>query len=165
MLKLVLWLSISVLVVCIDQASKQWVLQLLQPGEGFLVAEYFNLVLAFNSGAAFSFLSNASGWQRPLFTVIALIATQVIIYLMYKHREQVLFCLALSFILGGAVGNLWDRIMLGHVVDFLQFHYKDYYWPAFNAADSAITLGAVLLVWDSFSAAKKSKPRAAIKNG
>jgi signal peptidase II len=154
------WLSISAVIIAADQLSKQWIMGLLLEGESYLVTEFFNLVLAFNSGAAFSFLSQESGWQRPLFTVVALVASQVIVYLIYRHRQETLFCLSLSFILGGAVGNLWDRIVLGHVVDFLQFHYYNHFFPAFNVADSAISVGGTLLVWSVLLDMKKSKKAA-----
>jgi signal peptidase II len=106
-------------------------------------------VLILNPGAAFSFLSSAAGWQRELFIAIALAASFLIVYLMRKHVADRLFCFALGLILGGAIGNVIDRLLLGAVVDFLYFHLAEYYWPAFNLADSAITCGAGLLIWDS----------------
>jgi signal peptidase II len=112
-------------------------------------------VLTYNAGAAFSFLSNESGWQRWLFSGIAICASVLIIYLLRKHTSEKLFCVALSFILGGALGNLWDRITLGYVVDFLDFHYSGYHWPAFNVADSLIFVGALLLIFESFRHKKK----------
>jgi signal peptidase II len=105
-------------------------------------------VLVQNRGAAFSLLSSASGWQRELFIAIAIIASAWVVYLLRRYPRQTLFCFALSLILGGAVGNVIDRVLYGAVVDFLDFHAAGYHWPAFNVADSAITCGAVLLVWD-----------------
>lgn len=142
------WLAISVGVILLDQLTKGWVQSALAFGEHRSVTAFFDLVLFYNAGAAFSFLANAGGWQRIFFSVFALMASGIIIHLLHKHSGRKLFCLALSLILGGALGNMWDRVMLGHVVDFLYFHYHDYYWPAFNVADSAITLGVVLLLWD-----------------
>jgi signal peptidase II len=107
-------------------------------------------VLTYNTGAAFSILSEASGWQRWFLSGIAAGASILIIYLLIKYTANKLFCLALSLILGGALGNLWDRITLGHVVDFLDFYIGSYHWPAFNIADSAIFIGAALLIIDSF---------------
>jgi signal peptidase II len=107
-------------------------------------------VLTYNAGAAFSCLSDASGWQRWFFSGIAAAASVLIVYLLRKHAAEKLFCWALSLVLGGALGNLWDRISLGHVVDFLDFHLSGYHWPAFNVADSAIFVGAMLLIVESF---------------
>ncbi|HEY3326882.1 MAG TPA: signal peptidase II [Novimethylophilus sp.] len=142
------WLAISVVVILLDQLTKGWVQSAFAFGEHRSVTAFLDLVLFYNAGAAFSFLANAGGWQRIFFSVFALIASGIIVHLLRKHPGRKLFCLALSLILGGALGNLWDRVMLGHVVDFLYFHYHAYYWPAFNVADSAITLGAALLLWD-----------------
>jgi len=114
------------------------------------LTSFFDLVRYHNEGAAFSFLAAAGGWQRVLFSVIALVASAVIIYLLRKSQEQKLFCFALALILGGALGNLYDRITLGYVIDFLYFHYQTWYWPAFNVADSAISCGVALLLLDSF---------------
>ncbi len=144
------WLVISALVIVLDQVTKYWVSQSLAPGESVPVMPFFNLVLTYNTGAAFSFLSHASGWQRGFFTVIAALASLFIIYFIRRYHQEKRFSFGLSLILGGALGNLWDRIMLGHVVDFLDFYVQAYHWPAFNVADSAITCGAVLLIWDSF---------------
>jgi signal peptidase II len=112
---------------------------------------FFSLVLTFNTGAAFSFLAAASGWQRWFFAVIAAGASTLIVWLL-RRGGSALYCLGLALILGGALGNLWDRLVLGHVVDFLLFHYRGWSYPAFNVADSAITVGAVLLIVDSFRA-------------
>jgi signal peptidase II len=144
------WLALSTVVITLDQLSKHWITQAFSFGETLFVTPFFDLVLAYNTGAAFSLFAKASGWQRAFFIAIAVIAAVVIVHLLRKHPGKNLFNLALSLILGGALGNLWDRIQLGHVVDFLQFHYAGYYFPAFNAADSAITVGAALLILDSF---------------
>ncbi len=144
------WLIISLVVIVLDQLTKRAITNALVFGESRELTAFFNLVLAYNKGAAFSLFATASGWQRVFFMTVGMVASVVIIYLLRKHAGQVLFCLALSLVLGGALGNLWDRAVLGHVIDFLDFHYADYHWPAFNVADSAITLGVVLLILDSF---------------
>jgi signal peptidase II len=148
------WLSLSALVIVLDQLSKAWINSHFTYGENFRVAELFDLVLAHNTGAAFSFLDDAGGMQRWLFTAIAIIASVWIVWLLRRHSTQVLFAWALSMILGGALGNLIDRISYGYVVDFLSFHWDEYYFPAFNLADSAITCGAFLLILDSFKEKK-----------
>jgi signal peptidase II len=145
------WFVISALVIVLDQVTKYWVSQSLAPGAGVPVTPFFNLVLTYNTGAAFSFLSQASGWQRGFFILIAALASLLIIYFIRRYHREKRFSFGLSLILGGAVGNLWDRIVLGHVVDFLDFYIQAYHWPAFNVADSAITCGAALLIWDSFN--------------
>ena len=142
------WLWLAGSVVVLDQLSKWIVLATLHPGESRYVAPFFNWVLAYNPGAAFSFLSNAGGWQRWFFTVLALAVSAWIVTLLRKHSDEFRLSLALALVLGGALGNVIDRIRFGAVVDFIQWHAAGYYWPAFNVADSAITLGAVLLIWD-----------------
>lgn len=149
-MKLPVSLVLALIVLVLDFASKRWVESALFHGQQIALASFFNLVLAYNAGAAFSFLSDADGWQRWFFSAIAAGASALIVYLLRKHAADRLFCIALSLILGGALGNLWDRITLGHVVDFLDFHVGGYHWPAFNVADSAIFLGAMLLILDSF---------------
>lgn len=144
------WLGLSVLVIILDQLSKAWITSHFSYGESLYVLDVFNLVLAHNTGAAFSFLSDAGGLQRWLFSTIAIVASVWIVWLLRRHVTQALFALALSMILGGALGNLIDRIAYGYVVDFLQFHWDEHYFPAFNLADSAITCGAFLLILDSF---------------
>jgi signal peptidase II len=145
------WLSLAALVIFLDQWSKIAINTHFLYGESLPVTEFFNLVLAHNEGAAFSMLSHAGGWQRWFFTAIAMGASAWIVVLLRKHSAQTLFCLALALILGGALGNLIDRIALGYVVDFLDFHWSGHHFPAFNLADSAITLGAVLMLWDGFT--------------
>ena len=148
------WLWLSALVIVLDQLSKAWTISHFAFGETYTVLSVFNLVLAHNTGAAFSFLNDAGGMQRWLFSIIAIVASAWIIRLLSKHSGQVLFALALSMILGGALGNLIDRLSYGYVVDFLSFHWDEHYFPAFNLADSAITCGAFLLILDSFKEKK-----------
>jgi signal peptidase II len=143
------WLVLGLIVIVLDQAAKFWITGHFFYGESLEVASFFNVVLAHNTGAAFSMLAAAGGWQRSFFIAIAAVAATVIVYLLRKHRGDTRFCFALGLILGGALGNLIDRVRLGYVVDFLDFHALGYHWPAFNVADTAITLGAVLIVWDS----------------
>jgi signal peptidase II len=145
------WLWLSAIVIALDLLTKHWVQSALVYGEHRTITDFFDLVLFYNEGAAFSFLASAGGWQRVLFSIFALVASGIIVHLLRKHLEQKLFCFALSLILGGALGNLWDRVTLGFVVDFLYFHYQQYYWPAFNVADSAISCGVALLLWDGFN--------------
>ena len=143
------WLGVSLAVIVADQATKAAIHAALGPGEQIVVTGFFSLVLAYNTGAAFSFLAGADGWQRWLFAAIAVVASMVIVWLLRRGGSKA-FCLGLALILGGALGNLWDRLTLGKVVDFLLFHYAGWAYPAFNAADSAITVGAGLLILDSF---------------
>ena len=145
------WLLISAAVVIADQTTKAAMLAWLPPGGEWPVTSFFSLVLTFNTGAAFSFLAGAGGWQRWFFAVIAMGASALIVWLL-RRGGGALYCLGLALILGGAVGNLWDRIVLGQVVDFILFHYARWSYPAFNVADSAITVGAALLIIDSFRA-------------
>jgi len=147
------WLVIAALVVIADQVSKSAISASLRLGEIREVTGFFNLVLAHNRGAAFSFLSDAGGWQRLLFIGIAVAATAFIVVMLARHSSERLFSAGLALILGGALGNLWDRIALGHVVDFLDFHALGWHFWAFNLADSAITVGAGLLILDSLRAA------------
>lgn len=153
---LAIWLGIAAIVLLIDQITKITVEKLFVYGENLYVTSFFNLTLAYNKGAAFSFLASESGWQRYFFTAIGLIAASVIIYLLKKNPNERLFCWSLSLIMGGAIGNVIDRIMYGHVIDFLDFHYKAvYHFPAFNIADSAICLGAALFILDELRRVKK----------
>jgi len=145
------WLWLAATLVIIDQISKWIVLGALQPGESRYVAPFFNWVLTFNSGAAFSFLSDAGGWQRWFFTALALAISAWIVTLLRRHTSEFRLSLALTLVLGGALGNVIDRLRFGAVVDFIQWHVAGYYWPAFNVADSAITIGAILLAWDQFA--------------
>jgi signal peptidase II len=142
------WLWVSAAVVAADLATKAWVSHVFAPGEVRDVLPFFNLVLVHNTGAAFSFLADAGGWQRWFFATVTLAVSATIVYMLQRPQEAMVR-LALALVLGGALGNLWDRLTLGHVVDFVQLHAAGYYWPAFNVADSAITVGVALLVWDS----------------
>ena len=154
------WLALSAIVIGLDQLTKSWITSGFQLGDSITITSFFNLVLAYNTGAAFSFLAGAGGWQRVFFIAIAAVASIVIVYLMRKPQNHTLMNAALALILGGAIGNVIDRVRLGHVVDFIQVHGAGYYFPAFNVADSAITVGAALLIWDSFRkpALVNSKP-------
>ena len=143
------WLVLSLAIVVADQLSKLAMITLLRPGEERVVTGFFSLVLAFNSGAAFSFLRDVEGWPRYLFSAVAIAAGGLIVWLLRRGGDR-WYCAGLALILGGSVGNLWDRLTLGHVVDFLLFHWDRWYYPAFNVADSAITVGAALLILDSF---------------
>ena len=145
------WLSFAALIIVLDQISKLWISNNFVYGESVMVTGFFNLVLAHNAGAAFSFLSDAGGWQRWLFSAIAVVAAVWITWMLRKHEQEKLFCFALALILGGALGNLIDRLAYGYVVDFLDFYWGSYHFPAFNIADSAITCGAALVLWDSFT--------------
>ncbi len=149
------WLGIAAIVVLFDQLSKITITKLFTFGESHAVTSFFNLVLAYNRGAAFSFLAAESGWQRYVFTAIALVAVVFITYLLKKHAGQRMFCWALALILGGAIGNVIDRIMYGHVIDFLDFYWRNWHFPAFNVADSAITLGAILFILDELRRVNK----------
>ncbi|MCB1944466.1 MAG: lipoprotein signal peptidase, partial [Thauera sp.] len=141
------WLVLAVLVGVLDQVTKQLVLANLHRGEMIPVTGFFDLVLVYNTGAAFSFLAEHSGWQRWFFTVLALAISAWLLALMHHHRHEKLLPAAFALIIGGALGNVYDRIVHGAVVDFLHFHYAGWSWPAFNLADSAITVGVVMMLW------------------
>lgn len=144
------WLGVSAIVLVLDLWTKHWIQTHIAYGEHVPVTSFFDLVLFHNEGAAFSFLAGAGGWQRFMFSAIAIVASAIIIHLLRKHPERKLFSLGLGLVLGGALGNLYDRVTLGYVVDFIFLHYQhDFYWPAFNVADSAISGGVVLLLIDS----------------
>lgn len=147
------WLLIAGTVVVLDQITKYFAVAALAGQPPVEVTSFFNLLLVYNRGAAFSFLAGMSGWQRELFIGIGVVASVWIVYLLRRYPGQSLFCLALSLVLGGAIGNVIDRVYVGAVVDFLDFHAFGWHWPAFNVADSAITCGAVLLVWDGLRSA------------
>ena len=143
------WLGIAAIVILFDQLSKITITKLFHLGEEKVVTSFFNLVLAYNKGAAFSFLQNESGWQRYFFTAIGIGAALYIVLLLKKHGGQRMFCWALALILGGALGNVIDRLVYGHVIDFLDFHIQAFgHFPAFNIADSAICIGAGLFIID-----------------
>ena len=142
------WLGVAVIVILFDQLTKIAVAKVFAYGSSHAIAPFFNLVLVYNRGAAFSFLAMAGGWQRWAFTALGVAAAVLICYLLKRHGNQKLFCAALALIMGGAIGNVIDRLAYGHVIDFLDFHVNTWHWPAFNLADSAITIGAALLVFD-----------------
>lgn len=151
------WLAWAVFLMGADQITKTLILNHYQLGDSTLITSFFNIVRAHNTGAAFSFLSDAGGWQRWLFTGIGLAATIFIVWQLRAHPGQKLFSFALSSILGGAVGNVVDRLMHGYVVDFLQFHYVGWYFPSFNLADSAITVGAACLILDELLRVRRER--------
>jgi signal peptidase II len=142
------WLGVAVIVILFDQLTKIAVAKVFAYGSSHVIAPFFNLVLVYNRGAAFSFLAMAGGWQRWAFTALGVAAAVLICYLLKRHGNQKMFCAALALIMGGAIGNVIDRLLYGHVIDFLDFHVGTWHWPAFNLADSAITIGAALLVFD-----------------
>ncbi len=160
---MLLWLGIAFVILLADQFTKLLVVGSFALGDSQTVTSFFNLVRVHNSGAAFSMLSNASGWQRWFFTGIGVVATFFVLWLLRSHPTQKLFCFALALVLGGAVGNVIDRIAYGHVVDFLDFHWDwlspvfyQGHFPAFNVADSAISVGAVCLILDELIRVRKS---------
>jgi signal peptidase II len=142
------WFLLSVALVVADQVTKAMVLARFRPGEGVVVTPNFNLVLVYNKGAAFSFLADAPGWQTPLLVGFAMVAISIVGYLLWRSPQRLSLSAGLALILGGALGNVIDRLRFGQVVDFLDFHAAGWHWPAFNVADSAITVGAVLLILD-----------------
>lgn len=156
--RLLRWYLAALAVLVLDQLTKLWVVRAFFYGERLEVTSFFNLVLVHNTGAAFSLLAGAGGWQRGLFIGIAVVAAAFIVHLLRRHAHEPRFCMALSAILGGALGNLLDRVRLGYVVDFLDFHAYGYHWPAFNVADMAITGGALLIVWDSLRRPREPRP-------
>ncbi len=149
------WLAISAMVVALDLYTKHLIQVAFQFGDQIMITSFFDLVRYHNEGAAFSFLADAGGWQKVFFSAISIVAIIVMSYLIRKHSQEKLFCLGLALILGGALGNLYDRLTLGYVVDFLYFHIRDLYWPAFNVADSAICVGVATLLLDSFKKPQK----------
>ena len=144
------WFALAALVVLADQATKALVMSHFALGERLALAPFFNLVFVYNPGAAFSFLSEAGGWQKPLLVAFALGAAAIVSVLIVRRPLERLLCTGLALILGGAIGNVIDRLRFGQVVDFLDFHAGGWHWPAFNVADSAITVGAVLLILEGF---------------
>jgi signal peptidase II len=146
--RLLVWLGIALVVVALDQFTKTLILGSFQLGEARHVTDYFNVVRVHNTGAAFSFLAGASGWQRWFFVVLGVAAAVFIVWMLRAQGHQRLFAWALTLILGGAVGNVVDRLLHGHVIDFLDFHWGPRHFPAFNVADAAITVGAALLILD-----------------
>ncbi|BEP92996.1 signal peptidase II [Acidovorax sp. A79] len=158
------WLAWAVVLLVADQITKTWILQNYQLGDATFITSFFNIVRAHNTGAAFSFLRDAGGWQRWLFTGIGVAATIFIVWQLRAHPGQKLFSFALSSILGGAVGNVVDRLMHGYVVDFLDFHWNFLarifhggHFPAFNLADTAISVGAACLILDELLRARRAR--------
>jgi signal peptidase II len=158
------WLGIALLVILADQLTKTLILGRFQLGDSHTVTSFFNLVRVHNAGAAFSFLAGASGWQRWFFVGLGLLATAFIVWMLKQHGGQRLFSFSLALILGGALGNVIDRLLHGHVIDFLQFHwhwlapmFASGYFPSFNIADSAITVGAACLVLDEVVRVRKTR--------
>ena len=159
-----LWLGLAAVVILADQVTKTLIIGAFQLGDVRPVTDYFNLVRAHNAGAAFSFLAGASGWQRWFFTALGLVVSGFIIWMIRSHPTQKLFCFAVCMIMGGALGNVIDRMLHGHVIDFLQFRFSIFeplfpggYFPSFNIADSAITLGAVCLILDEILRVKRGR--------
>ncbi len=142
------WLFLAAVLIVLDQVTKLYFDSSLRYGQRINVLPFFDFTLLYNPGAAFSFLAQAEGWQRWFFTILGLLASAFILGMMHKNRSNKRMMLALTLILGGALGNVIDRIAYGHVVDFLLFYWKDWYYPAFNIADTGITLGAILLILD-----------------
>ncbi len=149
-------LALGVLIA--DQITKWWAQISLPMAQAVKVTDFLNWFLIYNPGAAFSFLSQAGGWQRWFFTVIGIVAAIVIVWLLQKNTHDRPFCLALSLILGGAIGNVLDRLLYGAEVDFIDVHYDGWHWPAFNIADSAISIGATLIIINEIRRAIKDRP-------
>ena len=154
--RIFVWLVLSATVVAADQLAKALLIATFHPGQERVVTPFFSLVLTFNTGAAFSFLRDAGDWARYLISGVAVAASILIVWLLRRGGDR-WYCAGLALILGGALGNLWDRLTLGQVVDFLLFHWKHWYYPAFNVADSAITVGAALLIIDSLRPRRKDR--------
>jgi signal peptidase II len=151
------WLGIAVIVILVDQFSKTMILGTFRLHDSHTVTSFFNVVRVHNTGAAFSFLAGAAGWQRWFFVGLGAVAAGFIVWLLRRHAGQRLFCWALALILGGAVGNVIDRLLHGYVVDFIQVHYRGWYFPSFNVADSAITVGAAFLILDELRRVRRTR--------
>lgn len=158
------WLGLASVVILLDQITKVMTIRAFRLGDVLPITGFFDLVRVHNAGAAFSFLAHASGWQRWFFVVLGLVASGFIVWMILRHPTQRLFCFAVSMILGGALGNVIDRLAHGHVIDMLQFRFAFLkpifpggYFPAFNLADSAITLGAIALVVDEFMRVRRER--------
>jgi signal peptidase II len=151
------WLGIALAVILLDQLTKTLILGFFELGDSRTVTSFFNVVRVHNTGAAFSFLAGAAGWQRWFFVVLGVAAAGFIVWMLRSHGGQRLFGWALALILGGALGNVIDRLLHGHVVDFIQVHYGGWFFPSFNIADSAITIGAALLILDELLRVRRSR--------
>ncbi len=149
------WLGIAAILIILDQITKIAITSNFVYGESVPITSFFNLVLVYNKGAAFSFLASESGWQRHFFTIVGIGASIFIIYMLKKNPGERLLSWGLTLILGGAIGNVIDRILYGHVIDFLDVYFGNWHWPAFNIADSAICIGAILFVYDEVRRGKK----------
>jgi signal peptidase II len=156
-ISLMVWLGLAMVVLVADQFTKVLIMGYYQLGDSTPVTSFFNLVRVHNTGAAFSFLANAGGWQRWFFTGIGVAAALLILWMLKTHAGQKLFAFAMASILGGAVGNVIDRVLYGYVVDFLDFHVKGWHFPAFNVADSAITVGAACLILDELLRVRRAR--------
>jgi signal peptidase II len=154
---LLAWLGWALLLLVADQFTKVLILGYYQLGDSTPVTSFFNIVRVHNNGAAFSFLASAGGWQRWFFTAIGIGAALLMVWLLKKHAGQKLFAFAIASILGGAVGNVIDRVLYSHVVDFLDFHWRGWHFPAFNVADSAITIGAACLILDELLRVRRGR--------
>ena len=154
---LTLWLGIALVIILLDQLTKTLILARFQLYDSHTVTSFFNIVRVHNTGAAFSFLAGASGWQRWFFIGLGTAAAVFIVWMLKRHGGQRLFAWSLTLILGGAVGNVIDRILHGHVIDFIQVHWGRSYFPAFNVADSAISVGAALLILDELLRVRRSR--------
>ena len=154
---LLAWLGWALLLLIADQFTKVLIMGYYQLGDSTTVTSFFNIVRVHNSGAAFSFLASAGGWQRWFFTIIGTGAALLMVWLLKKHAGQTLFAFAIASILGGAVGNVIDRVLYGYVVDFLDFHWRGWHFPAFNVADSAITVGAACLILDELLRVRRGR--------
>ncbi|WP_114192677.1 signal peptidase II [Edaphovirga cremea] len=158
------WLWLALIVLVLDLGSKQWVMAHFYLGESVPLVPFFNLTYAHNPGAAFSFLADKGGWQRWFFAAIALVISVVLIVLMYRSSaKQRLVNAAYALIIGGALGNLFDRMVHGVVIDFIDFYVNDWHWPVFNLADTAICIGAVIIVLEGFFA-PPDKDKTAVRN-
>ena len=155
------WLLLSAAVAALDLATKAWVSGSLQLGEARDILPFFSLVLMHNTGAAFSFLAGAGGWQRWFFTIVTIVISVAIVVMLRRSDTNRMLAAALALVLGGALGNLYDRVTLGYVVDFVLLHAAGYSWPAFNVADSAICAGVALLIWDSLRGGGNAAPQPA----
>jgi signal peptidase II len=151
------WLALALVILIADQFTKVLIVGTYQLGDSTRITEFFNVVRVHNSGAAFSFLAGAGGWQRWFFTVIGVGAALIILWLLKSHAGQKLFSFAMACILGGAIGNVIDRLLYGYVVDFLDFHGLGWHFPAFNIADSAITVGAACLILDELLRVRRGR--------
>ncbi len=144
------WLGLAALLVVLDQLTKYVAVKTIDPQGAVSLLPFLSLVLTYNTGAAFSFLAGAGGWQRWFFVLVAIGASVLISWMLHRHQRDTFLCLGLTLILAGAIGNLIDRLTIGAVVDFILLYWRQYQWPAFNLADSCITVGAAMLIWDGF---------------